>query len=252
MNVGRSLLVAAGALVLSGLAPGAARAQQADVRAQLSARGLPAGLVDQVAAVAADAAAHGLPVAPLADKALEGWAKRVPAPRIMGVLTQFAARMGEARDAVRAAGVPNPPGEVVSAAAEAMGRGMTPVQVGDVARAGGPAGTTAADVAPSLRVASALSAQGMAMDQAVLVVSRAERDGRSVSEILDLPSAMRAYQAEGMAPPEIGRRMMQGGPGPGPGGPEGGGMAPGRSGGRPPPPPGGTRPPPPGAGRGPA
>ena len=93
-----------------------------DVRAQLTSRGLPAGLVDQVAAVAADAAARGLPTAPLANKALEGWEKKVPAPRIVSVLEQFAARMGNARDAVRAAGVPNPPGEVVSAAAAELPR----------------------------------------------------------------------------------------------------------------------------------
>ena len=237
MTVERSVLAGAVVLALATLAPGAARAQQADVRAQLTSRGLPAGLVDQVAAVAADAAARGLPTAPLANKALEGWEKKVPAPRIVSVLEQFAARMGNARDAVRAAGVPNPPGEVVSAAAEALGRGMTPVQVGDVARAGG--GTTlSAGVAPGLRVASALSAQGMAMSQAVQVVTQAMRQGRSVSQILDLPSAMRALETGGVPPGQIGQRLLQSGPG-APGGPEGAGMAPG---GRPPPP-SGTRPP---------
>jgi hypothetical protein len=55
------------------------------------------------------------------------------------------------------------------------------------------------------------------MDQAVSVVSAAMRDGRSTDQILNMPSAMRAMQAQGMAPTEIGRELMEGG-GPGHGG----------------------------------
>ena len=243
------LQVAACCAALASLPLHSARAQQGDVRAQLVARGLPADLVDGVAAVAADAAGRGLPTAPLADKALEGWAKRVPSARIVSVVQQFAGRMVEARDAVRTAGAAAPSGDMVAAAAEAMNRGMSAAQVGDVVRAA-PASPSAA---PGLRVAAALSAQGMAMEQAVTVVARAMHDGRAVEQILDLPSVMSAMQARGMAPPEIGRRMLEGGPGGpgmrGPGAglrPEGGPGGAGPRAGRPVPPrigPGAGRPP---------
>ena len=242
------LFAAACCAALATLSVSTARAQQGDLRAQLMARGLPAELVDNVAAIATGAAARGLPTAPLADKALEGWAKRVPPARIVSVVRQFAGRMVEARDAVRTAGAAAPSGDMVAAAAEAMNRGMSAVQVGDVVRAA-PASPSAA---PSLRVAAALSAQGMQMEQAVSVVARAMHDGRAVEQILDLPSTMRAWQAQGMAPPEIGRRMLAGAPGGpgmrGPGGlrPEGGPGGTGSPAGRPVPPrigPGAGRPP---------
>jgi hypothetical protein len=242
----------------------AAPAQQPDVRALLAARGLPPDLVTGVAAVATDAATRGLPTGPIADKALEGWAKRAPAERILTVVQAFTQRMGDAQVALRGAGVAAPPGDVIAAAADAMGRGMTPAQVGAVVRAG----PSAAEAAPALHVAAVLSSQGMEMDQAVTVVSTAMRDGRPGDQILDMPSVMRAMQAQGMAPTEIGRQLMEGRGGPrrggpgsigpggsGPGGP-GGGMqrpggnrGPGSGGNRPPgemPPP-----PPPGGGRGP-
>lgn len=240
-------MAAALCAALGALPVNAARAQQGAVRAQLTARGLPSELVDGVAAVAADAAGRGLPTAPLADKALEGWAKRVPSARIVSVVRQFAGRMVEARDAVRTAGATAPSGEVVAAAAEAMNRGMSAAQVGDVVRAA-PASPSAA---PSLRVAAALSAQGMQLEQAVSVVARAMHDGRAVEQILDLPAVMRAMQARGMALPDIGRQLLDGAPG-GPGmrgpglRPEGGpgGAGAGPRAGRPMPPHGGQ-----GAGR---
>jgi hypothetical protein len=254
-SIGAVLLVLAGGAA-------AASAQQSDVRALLAARGLPADLVDGVAAVAADAAERGLPTSPIADKALEGWAKRAPAERILSVVQAFSTRMGDAQAALRGAGLAAPPGGVIAAAADAMGRGMSASQVSTVVRAG-----PGADAAPALHVAAALSSQGMGMDQAVTVVSAAIRDGRSSDQILEMPSAMRAMQAQGLPPTEIGRQLMEGG-GRGPGGPGRGGpgsMGPGSggpgpggmqrpggnrgpgSGSRPP----GELPPPPGGGRGP-
>lgn len=200
----------AAALTVLPLAP--ARAQQGNLRERLEARGLPAELVDGVAAAAAEAEARGLPTDPLADRALEGWAKRVPTARILSVVRQFVGRMGEARETLRTTGLSAPAGDLVAAAAEAMSRGMNAAQVADVVRAA-PASPSAA---PSLRVATALSAQGMEMDQAVSVVAEAMHNRRGVEQILDLPSMMRAMQARGMTPPEIGNQLRLGG---GPGGP---------------------------------
>lgn len=231
------------ALLLLLAGAGSVGAQQADVRSRLTARGLPADLVEGVAAVATQAQQQGLPVGPIADKALEGFAKRVPAARILAAVQQTTARMGEGREAVRAAGVEAPDGDVVAAAGEAMGRGMTREQVAEIVRAAheSPA------AAPGLRVTAALAAQGMPVEQAVAVVSAAMRERRPVAQILDLPSTMRAMMGQGMSPPDVGRRMLQGGtmgPGPGGSGPgmgRPGGVQPGTPGG--PRPPGGMRPP---------
>jgi hypothetical protein len=240
--------VAATVLLVMGAAAIPVTAQ--DVRAQLQARGLPPDLVDAVAAVSLEAAGRGLPTGPLADKALEGWAKRAAVNRILIVVQSFSTRMGEAQTAVRAGGVQNPTGDVIAAAAEAIGRGMNGTQVSEMVRAGG----SRADVAPALHVATALAAQGMGMDQAVIVVSAAMRQGRASDQLLDMPSLMRTMQSRGIAMPEIGRQLMQG-----TGTSGGGGMVgPGPGGQRPgvgnrPAIPGGMRPPgelpPPGGGR---
>lgn len=205
-------------------------AQQADLRTRLAARGLPAGLTDEVVAIAADAVAQGLPADPLADKAIEGFAKHVPPPRIVAALRQFSVRMLQARGAVREAGVSAPPGDLIAAAAEAMQRGLESAQVGTVVRAA----PERALAAPALTVTAALAAQGMASDQAVLVVADAMRAGRTMAQILDLPAVARAMQAQGMTPAEAGRRMLRGaGPPPGEGGLSPGGRMRGRPG-RPP------------------
>jgi len=202
-----ALAAAACAAALTTLPLAPARAQQGDLRARLEARGLPAELVDGVASAAAGATARGRPTEPHADRALEGWAKRVPSARILSVVRQFAERMGEARATLRSSGLTAPAGDLVAAAAEAMSRGMSATQVAEVVRVA-PESPSAAQ---SLRVATALSAQGMAMDQAVSVVAQAMHDQRGVEQILDLPSTMRAMQARGMTPPEIGSQLRQGG-----------------------------------------
>jgi len=223
----RGLLMAA----LCAATPAGLAAQQAEVRTRLEARGLPADLVQSVTEVAAAADAQGLPAVAIVDKAIEGWAKRVPAPRVVAAVRQYAARLGEGRDAVGAAGLARPPEAVVIAAAEALGRGIGAEQVGQIVRAAG----EPAALAPGLVVAAALAAQGLGGERAVGVVVEAMRAGRPVDELLDLPSVAREMQLRGMNAAEIGRRMMRGG---GPGATRPGGAA-GGAGPRPPGMPGG-------------
>jgi len=236
-----------GLVALLLLAPAALAAQGPDVQARLTERGLPPELVRRVVVVAQSAAARGLPASAVADRAIEGWAKRAPAARIVAVVEQYAARLGDARDAVGQAGIAAPPPEMIVAAAEALGRGLAPGQVGAVVHAA----RAPSAVAPGLSVATALAADGLAPDAAVDVVVAALHDGRSVEQILDMPSTARAMRAGGMEPGEVGRRMMRGG---GPGGERPGGvgprppgmprgMPPGMPGHGLPPPPGGQRPP---------
>jgi len=188
------------------LAAESAAAQQADVRARLSARNVDASLADAVAAVAADAAGQNLPTAPLVDKTLEGWAKHAPPDRILAAVRQSVTRMAEARQAALSAGMTQPPPDVVAAGAEALGRGMRSDQITSIVRADDHAST-----AVGLRVASALAAQGMAMNDAVAVVTRSMRARQRPREILDLPSTMRALQAQGMSAPDIGRHFLRDG-----------------------------------------
>jgi hypothetical protein len=206
------------------LIPPALAGQQPDLQEQMRTRGLPDELVAQVTTVAADATAQGLPADPLVQKAIEGWAKRVPPDRILAAVRQFRLRLHDAREALMGTGHPDPLGPVVTAAAEAMGRGLERHQLGSVV-----------DAAPSpvaagrgLRVAAALTAQGIRADEAVAIVVRAMRQGQPDAQLLDLPSVANAMRARGMPPGQIGQRLMRGA-----GGAAGAGMSPGQ-GGRPP------------------
>ena len=184
--------------------PAALAAQEASVGERLAARGLPAELVQEVQRIASDAAAQGVPAGPLADKAIEGWAKRVPPARIVSALRLFAERMAEAGAAVRAAGLEHPSGNVIAAAAEAMGGGFQPAQIQSVVRAAG----TAEAAAPGLSVATSLAAQGLGAKQAVTIVVDAMLHRRSMSQLLDLPSVARSMHDQGMSPGEIGDRLL--------------------------------------------
>ena len=188
-------------------APALLAAQQDAVDARLQARGLPADLARDVAAVAADASARGVPSGPLADKAVEGWAKRVPAARILTAVRAFADRLADARDAVRTAGLVEPPGDVVVAAAEAMGTGLVAANVASVVRAVPNPGAAA----PALSVTAALVAQGLGGEQAAAIVVRALRGHRPMVQLLNLPSQARVMHSEGLAPGEIGSKMLEGG-----------------------------------------
>ncbi len=196
------MLCAAAALLVPARMP----AQGVDIEARMQARGVPADIAGQVAAIAADASARGVPEGPLADKAIEGWAKRVPAPRILDAVRAFAGRMESAVQAVRSGGLANPPGQVVAAAAEAMGGGLRAQEVGEVVRAA-PSPSAAA---PGLSVAAALAAQGLGSGEAVSIVVGAMRNHRSVAELLDLPSVARAMRDEGMSASEIGEHIFGG------------------------------------------
>jgi hypothetical protein len=203
MNLLRRTVVAALFLAV----PVVLAAQAAGVEGRLQTRGLPASLAHRVAVVAAAAAGRGVPDGPLADKAIEGWAKQVPPDRIVVAVQRFADQMVRARDAVLTAGIATPQGPVIAAAAEAMRSGMRAEQVRRVVQAAG-AGVIAA---PGLSVAAALSAQGLGSDQATRIVVGAMQSHRSMQELLDMPSVARVWHDQGMSPGDIEHRMLDGG-----------------------------------------
>lgn len=221
-------------------------AQQEGLRTRLEARGLPQDVVSGVVEEAAAAQSRGLPAEAVANKAIEGWAKHVPGPRLLAAVRQYAARLGDARAAVVRAGIADPTGEVIVAAGEAIGRGLGSGELGVLVSASPRSEALAAGVT----VAAALVAQGFSAGEAAGIVAEALRAGRPVAQVLDLPSVARALRAQGLGTAEIGRRLLRGGAGAsgGAGGGAGGGarpggVPPGMPGGRQNPPGSGRRPP---------
>jgi len=195
------------------LAGGGAAAQEpaalpTDVRLELLARGAPVELANQVQQIVAQAIREGLPTEALADKALEGWAKHAAPDRLVIAVGDLRHRLTAARDAAIEAGLANPPGAVVSAAAQALGRGMTPDDVRTLIRSAGRPDAAAT----GLMVASSLAAQGIERGAATHAVEQAFKDGYSSSEVLELPSLAASMMARGMTVAEVTHRMLAGNP----------------------------------------
>jgi len=180
-------------LVLGSTLTGALSAQ--DVRAQLDGRVSPE-VQRAVRGIAADAAARGLPVEPLVQKAIEGAAKGVPADRVIAAVRTLAGRLGEAQQAVRSGGVAAPSGDVVEGGADALNAGISPRQVSDLVRVSQPP----QDPALTLRVAATLAALGVPPKQALELVQGMISAGRSPSDLLGLPGEVQAGVARGATP----------------------------------------------------
>lgn len=187
----------------------AAQDQLPDVERELVARGAPVAWARNVADIVAAARADGLPTGPLVSKALEGWAKRgrVPPDRVLTVLNQLAERFGEARELVNSAGVDNPPGTLVAATAEALGRGMTSADVRTVIAAA----PTPEAAATGMTVAGSLAAQGLDIAAAVRAVEDDLKSGRTVAELLELPSGVAAMLGRGVPAHAIAQQILHGG-----------------------------------------
>ncbi len=185
------------------------RAQQHQVRTMLVGRGAPAEFVDQVTAIVEQTEAEQLPTEPLVSKALEGWAKRgrVPADRVIVVMTQLQGRLRIGRELAIGTGMEAPPGAVIAAAAGALGRGLGREEVVEILDMA-PDPETAAT---GLTVASALSAQGLERAAAVRAVTDAYRGGLSLEEVLEFPSVVSGLRAQGEPMAGIARRIMEGG-----------------------------------------
>lgn len=187
----------------------AAQDQPPDVERELVARGAPVAWARSVANIVAAARADGLPTGPLISKALEGWAKRgrgVTPDRVLTVLNQLAERFGEARDLTNSAGVDNPPGTLVAATAEALGRGMTSADV----RAVIAAASTPEAAATGMTVAGSLAAQGLDISAAVRAVENDLQRGRTIAELLELPSGVAAMLGRGVSANAIAQQILHG------------------------------------------
>ena len=149
-----------------------------------------------VQGIAADAAAHGLPVEPLVQKAIEGGAKGVPADRVIAAVRTLAGRLSEAMEAVGEAGIAAPSGDVVEGGAAALNAGLNTRQVRDLARASRPP----YDPALTLQVAATLAALGVPPTQTVQLLQGMISAGSAPGELLGLPGQVQAGIARGATP----------------------------------------------------
>lgn len=208
------------------------------MRAELLRRGAPAEFADRVTELVMTAREEGLPHQDIANKALEGWAKRnrVPGERVLVALDGLIGRFRDGRDAARSAGVSTPSVSIISSAGMALARGMTRDQIAEVLRAA----PTPEDAATGLTVASSLGVQGLDHVAAVRAVNDAFREGAPPERILELPSAIANVLARGVPMSDVARSILEGrgipgGPGMGIGPPDGVGRPPGVPPGRGPP-----------------
>ena len=198
------------ALVLGTTVAGGLGAQ--DVQVRLDRRVSPE-VQQAVRSIAADAAAHGLPVDPLVQKAIEGGAKGVPGDRVIAAVRALAGRLAEAKEAVSEAGVAAPSGDVVEGGADALNAGLSKGQVGELVRVSRPP----QDPALTLRVAATLAALGVPATQAIQLVQGMISAGRSPSDLLGLPGQVQAGVARGATPAQAAAGLARAAGGPPPG-----------------------------------
>ena len=194
------------ALLLPAVLTSALVAQQADLRSRLIERGAAPAFAREVVRVAAQARAEGLPVEPLADKAFEGLAKGISSDRILPVVQGLANRLRAGQATAVFAGLAHPPGAVVAAAAEALGRGIERQDIIDVLRTSHAPGAGGV----GLTVAASLVAQGIHPQDAAHAVELVYREGHSPQELLELPSVTSSWLSEGMQMPEVLKRIREG------------------------------------------
>jgi hypothetical protein len=177
------------------LGAGGGLAAQGDVSARLAGR-VPPAIAAGVSALADSARARGLPVAPLVDKALEGAVKGVPADRILPAVHTVLDQLAAAASAVRRAGDVAPGDDAVEAGAFALAAGLTPGDVGEIARSANRSHPTAV----ALQVAGALAALGVPRAETVGLVRASIRSGRPLGDFVSLPGQVQTAMARG-APP---------------------------------------------------
>jgi hypothetical protein len=195
------------AIVVTVAVSTAAGAQDRDARAELAQRGAPPAFVDPIVDHVAMTRRAGLPVGPVIDKALEGWAKRVAVQRVTAALEQIRTRLAAGREALVAAGQPSPPDAVIVGAAEALSRGLSADEVGQIAGAAPDPEIAGA----GLTVAASLRAQGLEGRAAVRAVVDAYGRTESPAQLFELPSAVADLRGRGLAMGDVARRIMEGG-----------------------------------------
>ena len=143
------------------------------------------------------AAARGLPVDPIIQKAIEGSAKGVPADRVAAAMRLVASQLDASHGALLS-GRPALAADTVAIAAGAFAltAGLKERDVAALSRSAGPA----PDVIVGLRVAGTLVALGVPTTESVSLVQASLQAGRPAGELLSLPAQVQTQVAKGATP----------------------------------------------------
>jgi hypothetical protein len=174
------------------------------VPAVCAAQAAPASDRDALLRMADEAAAKGLPSAPLTNKIQEGLAKGVDPKRIESVLRQMSANLEAADRVVREI---EPSSAVasreasVTLIAESFSSGVTPEQVRDIRRlssppAAGKPAATADTVASAAKGLSMIEEARLPVPEGTAVMAEAVKQGYRSAEILSLAREVKRHEAD--------------------------------------------------------
>ena len=179
-------------------------ASQQPIDGRLAGRVSPA-VVAVVRELAPAAAARGLPIDPLIQKAIEGSAKGVPADLVAAAVRQVAAQLDTAAIALRSGGIAAPDTTVIAAGGFAVTAGLHETDIAELARAGAPA----AELMVGLRVAGTLAALGVPPADAADLVAGSLSTGRPAADLLELPGRVQSEVAHGVTPAQAARGLAR-------------------------------------------
>lgn len=154
---------------------------------------VPPEIATLVRQLATSAAARGLPIDPLIQKAIEGSAKGVPPARVASAVRALVAQLDVAATALRQAGPLQPDTDAIAAGAFALNAGLSERNVTALALASRPPYSVAA----TLRVASTLAAMGVPAADAVDLVTKVIASGGATTDVLGLPAQVMAGVSHG-------------------------------------------------------
>jgi len=168
------------------------------------------------------AAARGLPIDPLIQKAIEGSAKGVPSARVIAAVRLVAMQLDTAAAALRAGGMISDT-LAIAAGAFAINAGMGARDITNLLMRRG--GQTTMNVRLELNVAGTLVAIGVPSAEAADLVSASLQANRPATELLSLPSQVQSEVARGATPAQAAAGLAraaaaQAGHGPPPGRPQ--------------------------------
>lgn len=165
------------------------------VIAQRLAGRVPPQIASLVGELGTAAAARGLPVDPLIQKAIEGSAKGVPSDRVAAALRLITAHLDTAAAALRYAGLPADT-LAIAAGEFAISAGLSGSDITALARTG----ANAAALTVGLRVAGTLAALGVPPAEDIGLVSVTLRSGEPSANLLLLPAHVQSEVAKGVTP----------------------------------------------------
>jgi hypothetical protein len=157
---------------------------------------VPTDLAAIVEAVGDSAAARGLPVDPLIQKAIEGSAKGIATERVATAVRLVATQLDTAAAALRGSGIADT--TAIASGGFAINAGLSGRDIAQLARSGA-AGSA---LIVGLRVAGTLAALGVPPRETVDLVLATLQAGRPAADLLALPGRVQAAMAQGLPPAE--------------------------------------------------